>query len=175
MEFYKNMHENVLRELERQGYRWKTRGDFWALQGFHGRELLNWRLWESVENLDIQLWYVKKLLNRAKTPKWQHVRKALKQIVQLFDETLALLDPKHWEGSNKCFLTIEPNEEVVLKVLQNLTRIRRLLFIHRLNLAKVEKHGKCWIAFTFMLYVDVLNSIYGCKKWLEAVKNEKTG
>ncbi|MEM3579328.1 MAG: hypothetical protein QXL54_03785 [Candidatus Bathyarchaeia archaeon] len=175
MEFYKNMHENALRELERQGYRWKTCGDFWALQGFHGRELLNWRLWESIENLDIQLWYAKNLLNRTRSVKWQHVRKALKQIVQLFDEALALLDPKHWVGRNKHFLTIEPDEEVVSKVLQNLIHIRRLLFIHRLDLAKVEKRGQCWLAFTFMLYLDVLNSIYGCKKWLETVKNEEKG
>jgi len=164
---YENLHFNALKELQKLRYRWHIRGIMWALYGYKGQQLLDWRLWESIENLDIQLSYVKDLLKRAKGQKWQKTREALKQVAKLYDEALSIIDPEHWRGNRKRFLDIKPTVENVTGVLKRLIEIRRLIYVNRLDLARLEQHGDEWMLITFMLYIDVLDSIYGCKKWLK--------
>ena len=167
--FYEDLHALAIKELQKRGYRWEIQGNLWKLQGFRGQDLLDWQLWESIENLDIQLYYARWLLARAK--KRGETYKALKEIVKLYDEALSIIDPAHWRPPNKRFLGINPTVENVTEVLKRLIMIRRLIFVHRLSLGEIEKEKNYEVlpAFTFMLYTDVLDSIHGCKEWLKEV------
>jgi len=166
--FYEELENEAMRFLQKRGYRWDTRGEDWELHGFNGENLLHWKLWEAVENLDIQYYYVKELLRKAKTKKIKEAIKPLQRVLKQYDEILKTLDPWDWTERRKSFRTIDLKKEKLERVLEKLERIKETISKNKLLLAKVEfpKDGGTYLTYVFMLYTDIMDNVYGIKKWL---------
>jgi len=166
--FYEELENEAVRFFQKRGYRWDTRGEDWKLHGFNGENLLHWKLWESVENLDIQYYYVKELLRKAKTKKIKEAIKPLQRVLKQYNDILKMLDPWDWTERRKSFRTIDLKKEKFEKALKKLKHIKKIISENKLVLAKVEysEDGGAYLTYVFMLYTDILDNIYGIKKWL---------
>lgn len=130
---------------------------------------LDWRLWNSVEILDITLSRVEELIEAAKKRrKTTHLHR-LEAISTLIDEAIGFLDPWSWREPRKSFKRMTTKRSNLQKALMRLEEaLEDYLQIYldvSINLEAKRRGG--WIVNTPHIVNELRNATYGLKQFIK--------
>jgi len=156
------------KKVEQEPYLWNTYDDM-------NFPTLDWRLWNSISNLDITLCYVRDFLKKARRKRKRTVVPSILKVEALIGESLEFIDSQYWK--TKRFLDMTTDHEKLKNALECLkeaySQYETVYMDVSLNLevpasSKAKQLG--WIVIAPTILSHLRNAIYGLEQFLETHK-----
>jgi hypothetical protein len=128
----------------------------------------DWRLWNSVEVLDITLSFIPDFLREARRRRKHQVDDKLRKTQQLIDEALKHLCPMGWKQPKKIFGNITLHKDELKKACDLLWKSLQIWDSIYLDVSvelEAKKRGP-WTVVTPIIWKQLRNAIYGLEKYL---------
>ena len=134
---------------------------------------LDWRLWDSIKDLDFAWSFVKDLIKMAKKKRKYNKYSQLGEIFKLIDEAIGFLDPEHWKGSHKLLMNVTTESANLQKALVKLEKANKIYMASYLDISiDIEtQRSKSWVMVTPIIAKHLRFAIHGLKEYLKASSN----
>ena len=187
MKCSKSIRKQLYDDYEKRQNEVKSQPTAWdAYKGFDLiTKALDWRLWDSVKDLDLALSYVQDYIKVAtKKHRTELIGKCgyLLKLENLLDQALSYINPDNWKPPRKRLMdvTLDPDqlEQALEKTEEADTLFDRLYWWiteHVEIPSTLRKQKEGWVVLTPTILSHLRNATYGIKKYLEeTTKNAET-
>jgi len=161
---------HALEEIDGKSPRWETYDDHWNFPPDN-----DWRLWESIEVLDITHSLLRDLTRRARRKHKQELAIRIDQIRQNVNLTLFQLDPDNWRRHR--FMDFKDDRrrlQTALKCLQQAFMLFRDGYEQISLEVEASRRKDCWVMGTPAIYRQLRDSSYALEKYLACAKDGAT-
>lgn len=150
--------------------RWELYNDDWGTRG------VDWRLWDSVEALDIVYAEINRLRKKATARRIRRFRRELSRLAGLLDQALMLLDPWNWKPPSRHFRTMTEDPLALRKIRQLLDEAFKLfdgIYPEVVVAIDVEAREGCVVVITPLVWRYLRDAIYGIEQYLAHLEAAK--